>query len=1006
MGKEIEIQIKFERSGAIFMLFVCAISLLAIAGWIFNQPILASLSPEYIPMAPATALIFLGVCGSWFMLRVSPARHWIRMLVQAGLAGMLIIVLILALNYMTRLGPDLEQLLYPDPALLGNIITARMSPLTALGFFLAIPASLLLTMRQPGKPLRTATAGLSLVVFILSGLNIFGYLYGVPFFYGGTLIPVAITTALSFLFLSLGLLMIAGPACWPVSMYVGASLKARLLRAFIPASIFIVMLQGLLNTVSAPWIVNPALRVAVAAFVAILSVVSIVSQLARKLSSDIEHSDQTRMKAESTLKQSEARFRILAETANDAIINIDHNGHIVFWNRAAETIFGYSADEMIGKPLYTVMPEKFHTSHQEGLQRVVFTGQTHIIGTTVEVVGLRKDGHEFPMALSLASWQAASDVFFTGIARDITGSKRAEEALMESSARFRTLFEASPESILLIDPHDRWHILDCNATACQMNGYTRDELVGQSIDVLNLVPGNPTERTEYLERIRQSSVMRLETLHRRKDGTVFPVEVSTSLITLGGNEVVLGIDRDITQRIKAEQTLHESESRFRAIFEQAAIGVAQINSKTGEFVRVNQKYCEIFGFSREDLLRMRFQEISHPDDLPGDVEQMQKLLAGEVLSFTIEKRHYRSDNSIVWLNVTVSPMWTPGEEPDYHIAVIEDITERKRFELIRNAIFRITQAAMTGEGIDALYKSIHSILGELIPADNFYIALYDSVLGLISFPYYIDQFDEQPPAPTPLQGLTGYVIRSGIPLLAPPEVFDQLVRQGEVEVVGTKGEDWMGAPLKVEERTIGVMVVQSYSDVIHFNQEDLNLLEFVSTQVAQAIERKRLEEEIRNLSLTDELTGLYNRRGFTLLAEQEMKLAQRFKRNVLLFFGDVDGLKTINDKLGHAQGDLALKDVASILRENFRAADIPARFGGDEFVVLAPDSSMENAHILTNRLQVALDKRNQQSDRPYQLAISMGFARYDPEAPCTVSELIAQADDLMYQQKQARKEKK
>jgi diguanylate cyclase (GGDEF)-like protein len=213
----------------------------------------------------------------------------------------------------------------------------------------------------------------------------------------------------------------------------------------------------------------------------------------------------------------------------------------------------------------------------------------------------------------------------------------------------------------------------------------------------------------------------------------------------------------------------------------------------------------------------------------------------------------------------------------------------------------------------------------------------------------------------------------------------------------------MGAPLKVEGRMIGVMAVQSYTEEIHFDQEDLNLLEFVSTQVAQAIERKRMEEEIRSLSLTDDLTGLYNRRGFILLAEQEMKLAYRFKRSVLLFFCDVDDLKVINDTHGHAQGDLALKEVSAILKETFREADIPARFGGDEFVILAPDASMETADIITNRIQSNLERRNQQGDRPYQLTLSMGIARYDPKAPCTVSELIAQADALMYQQKRARK---
>jgi diguanylate cyclase (GGDEF)-like protein len=158
--------------------------------------------------------------------------------------------------------------------------------------------------------------------------------------------------------------------------------------------------------------------------------------------------------------------------------------------------------------------------------------------------------------------------------------------------------------------------------------------------------------------------------------------------------------------------------------------------------------------------------------------------------------------------------------------------------------------------------------------------------------------------------------------------------------------------------------------------------------------------------LTDELTGLYNRRGFTLLAEQEVKLAQRIKKVMLLFFGDVDDLKTINDTLGHAQGDLALKEVSAILKESFRESDILARIGGDEFVALALDASKESGEIITNRIQATLEARNQPGDETYHLSLSMGIARYDPEAPCTLSELIAQADGLMYQQKQARKGKK
>jgi diguanylate cyclase (GGDEF)-like protein/PAS domain S-box-containing protein len=751
MNKSGAPRLTFELSAAICTAFAGAISLLAAAGWLFNQPLLASFNSKYIPMAPATAIIFLGLCATWLILRVFPHRRWVRRLELAALVGIFIIVFILALRYFTGLGPDLEKILYPAPPLFGRFSSARMSPMSALGFFLAILAFLLLTAGAPGTRTHRLSAVPAVALFIFSSLVILGYLYGAPPFYGGTLTPMAVTSALAFWFLSLALLMTVGPTGFPVRVFLGASLKARLLRTFIPASLLIVLLQGLLSTAADPWVINPAIKVAVAALLALLVVLLIVSMIANSLSAEIERSERARLQAENTLKLNEARFRTLAETANDAIINIDRNGRIVFWNRAAETIFGYSAAEVNGKALDMVMPEKFAADHQQGFKRVVLTGESHLIGTTVEVTGLRKDGREFPMTLSLATWQVAGEVFFTGIAHDISA--------------------------------------------------------------------------------------------------------------------------------------------------------------------------------------------------------------------------------------------------------------RRHAELLQNAIYRIAQATITSEGIEALYRSIHSILGELIPVENFFIALYDPVAASISFPYFVDQHDSQPAAPTKLQGPTGYIIRTGHSLLANRAIFDRLVLQGEFQPVGTEGVDWMGAPLKLEGGVIGVMAVKSYRPEIRFNQQDLNLLEFVSTQVAQAIERKRMEEQIRTLSLNDELTGLYNRRGFTLLAEQVVSQADREKRSMLLYFGDVDDLKMINDTFGHAQGDLALQDVAAILKSSFREGDILARFGGDEFVVLAVKASRESADFLTKRIRDALEAHNQTPGRSYRLSLSSGIVRYDPEVPCTMNELIAKADARMYAMKQARKGK-
>ncbi len=130
----------------------------------------------------------------------------------------------------------------------------------------------------------------------------------------------------------------------------------------------------------------------------------------------------------------------------------------------------------------------------------------------------------------------------------------------------------------------------------------------------------------------------------------------------------------------SDQALQESEERFRALFERAAVGVAQIVSHTGEFVLINQRYCDIVGYTREEMTQRTFQQITHPDDLKEDLDNVQLLLAGAIREFSMDKRYFRKDGSIVWVNLTVSPMWEPGEEPDYHIAVVEDITRRVLIE--------------------------------------------------------------------------------------------------------------------------------------------------------------------------------------------------------------------------------------------------------------------------------------------------------------------------------------
>lgn len=163
-------------------------------------------------------------------------------------------------------------------------------------------------------------------------------------------------------------------------------------------------------------------------------------------------------------------------------------------------------------------------------------------------------------------------------------------------------------------------------------------------------------------------------------------------------------------------------------------------------------------------------------------------------------------------------------------------------------------------------------------------------------------------------------------------------------------------------------------------------------------ERKALEDRLAAMSVTDELTGLYNRRGFFAVAQQQLKVAERARRHVVLFFADLDHMKEINDTLGHQEGDRALADAAFVLKQTFRESDIIGRIGGDEFAVFAVDAASETQDALLVRLQTALQRQNRRAQK-YVLSMSVGTAHYDPQAPSSLDQLMAIADTMMYDRK-------
>jgi len=202
---------------------------------------------------------------------------------------------------------------------------------------------------------------------------------------------------------------------------------------------------------------------------------------------------------------------------------------------------------------------------------------------------------------------------------DITERKRAAAAQEQSESLFRALFELSPDAIVLIDPNDpnvSWPVFDCNLAACTMSGYSRDELVGHSIDILNVTTGTQEERNDYMRQLCESGTLEYETEHRRKNGDVFPVEVSTSMIKVGERELVIGIDRDITDRKRAEGELMESKAIVDAVVENIPLMLFLKEATDLRFIMFNRAGEELLGYDRKALLGKKNLDLFPPNKQP------------------------------------------------------------------------------------------------------------------------------------------------------------------------------------------------------------------------------------------------------------------------------------------------------------------------------------------------------------------------------------------------------
>lgn len=359
----------------------------------------------------------------------------------------------------------------------------------------------------------------------------------------------------------------------------------------------------------------------------------------------------------------------ILEIADDAIIPIDEHHRIRFFNKGAERIFGYRANEVVGRPLNLLLPPRLAARHSQHIGEFVESpDRARRMDRRAEIVGCRKDGTEFPAEASISKFELGGRTVLTVVLRDITERKRAEEDLRHLAS----IVEASDDAIIATTPD--LVIVTWNPGAEKMYGYTAEEMRGRPLGFLI-----PTECEHEIQVIREvaqrgDGLKQYETVRMRKDGRRVHVALSISCHRDASGRITgySGISRDITERKRAEERLHD----LRMALEAAVEGIARVD-RQGRYLSVNAPYAAMVGYSVEELIAMDCSRITHSEDRELLTEAYRKMRnAGKV---EVEARAVRKDGSVMHKQVVMIRTDEQGEFAGYY-CFIKDITGRKRVE--------------------------------------------------------------------------------------------------------------------------------------------------------------------------------------------------------------------------------------------------------------------------------------------------------------------------------------
>lgn len=559
-----------------------------------------------------------------------------------------------------------------------------------------------------------------------------------------------------------------------------------------------------------------------------------------------------RKRTAEALWESEARYRSLVEASPDAVLMVDKNSQILLVNQHFCDMLGVpNAEAILGKNMFQFfspqVPGESFSTIEEAISKLPPTGNSLLLNI--------RSGDSIPLEVNLSTIRnAAGEVYaYVAVGRDVRRRFETQKALRESEARYRAIVEDNLEMVVRFNKDGE--VTFANAAFCNYTGLKPAELIGQKIE--GKVTGQGHHLVQKLLSQFRPDMPPMEnefSLRDSKRGETW-FRWKTIAIKDNNNQFIeyQSIGEDITTQKKSRLAELDAQNRLREVLESIKL-IAIILDSSGRVIFCNSHFLEITGWRIEEVLQSDWVSNFVPQE---DAARLKSALFDGALKGSVP---VRNENPIVtrsgerrmiaWYNTLLR---NSRGEYEGIASIGEDITEKAFSEKIREVVLKISQSTNQTDDLDSLYQSIQDALKDLMPVDNFFIALYDEEKDILSFPFYQDIYDPQPEPDKPKRGLTDYVLRTGEAMLVNPQRFEELVASGEVDSIGTPSLDWIGVPLKVENKTIGVMGAQTYSPGVRYEAKEEQILTFVSNQIAMAIDRKRSDQALRDSQKRNEL---------------------------------------------------------------------------------------------------------------------------------------------------------